>query len=86
MTELAVVEPEPAMMIWRLAFRRSSKVLMFDCRRMNSTKLLLAELPIQVKRCRSYLVSAALMSGASTKPDRPGMPSVRPSGLATPKR
>jgi hypothetical protein len=58
---------------------------MFDCRRMNSTKLLLAELPIQVKRRRSYFVSAALMSGASTKPDRPGMPSVRPSGLATPK-
>jgi hypothetical protein len=64
----------------------SSKVLMFDCRRIHSTKLLLADEPIQVKRRRSYLVSAALTIGASTKPERPGMPSVSPSGLAATNR
>ena len=86
MIELDVVEPLPAMMISRFAFLRSSKLLMLDGRRIHSTKLLEAELPIQVNLRRSYLVSAALMIGASTKPERPGMPSVRPSGLATLKR
>jgi hypothetical protein len=45
---------------------------------------LLAELPIQVNFLKSYLVSAALVTGASAKPERPGIPSVSPSGLATP--
>ena len=66
-----VVLPLPAITICRFALRRSSKLRTFAARRIHSTKLLLAELPIQVKRLRSYLVSAALMIGARAKPVRP---------------
>jgi hypothetical protein len=83
MIEFAVVLPLLAMTIARCACRRSSKLRIFACRRIQSTKLLAAELPIQVNFRKSYLVSAALMTGASANPVRPGMPSVNPSGLTT---
>ena len=84
MIEFAVVLPLLAMTTGRFAFLKSSKLRILASRRIQSTKLLLAELPIQVNFRKSYWVSAALMTGAKANPVRPGMPSVNPSGLATP--